>query len=172
MKRFRLMSPPMTQVVSPLELRRDKQFDILWMLVISIPLQRANDSVKTWHACMGNIISWDERQRKTAQVLFTPNFWMQCFSLQGLDEYRSKLAQVHREHSNLQSSLNEWRYRFRAEQRNLLLLVGMKYAAVLFLLLAGSFVVLGKAANFLFFALVVLYFVIRSEETNRVSWKP
>lgn len=88
--------------------------------------------------------------------------------LQGLSEYRSKLAQINREHGNLQASLNEWRFRFRAEQRNFLLLVGLKYACVLVLLLVASFVVLGKAANFLFFALVVLYFVIRSEETNKV----
>ena len=92
------------------------------------------------------------------------------FLFQGLDEYRSKLAEINREHSNLQSSLNEWRFRFRAEQRNFLLMVGIKYAAVLFLLLAGSFIILGKAANFIFFALVVLYFVVRSEETNKVTY--
>ena len=91
-------------------------------------------------------------------------------SPQNLSQYRSRLAEIDRQHQDLQTQLTEWRFRFRAEQRNFLLLVGIKYAFLLLVLLGVAFVILGKAANFLFFAVVFVYLVVKSEETNHFRY--
>ena len=87
-----------------------------------------------------------------------------------MDDYRKELAQIDKEHRQLQANLTEWRHRFRAEQTNFLLLIGLRRAAIAICLLAIAFFFLGKAANFLIFAMIVLYLVVKSEETNQLKY--
>ena len=70
------------------------------------------------------------------------------------------------EHHHLQIELSDWKHKFRAEQRNFLLLIGLKRVAIVLLLLAIAFVFLGKALNYIVFASLFMYLVIRSEEDN------
>ena len=87
-----------------------------------------------------------------------------------MNEYRRQLSQIDRDHQELQSELSEWRFRFRAEQRNFLLLAGIKYFVLLLTLIAICFFILGKAANFLFFSLISIFAVVKAEETNNVRY--
>lgn len=91
-------------------------------------------------------------------------------SAQSLVEYRQQLSQIDRDHQELESELSEWHFRLRAEQRNFLLLAGLKYFVLLLVLLAACFLILGKAANFLFFALITIFIVAKAEETNRARY--
>lgn len=91
-------------------------------------------------------------------------------SAQGLDGYRQQLKVIDREHQDLQSELSEWHLRFRAEQRNFLLLCGVRYAIIFLIVLTLAFLLLGKAANYLFYAVVTLYLVVKSEQTNGMRY--
>jgi hypothetical protein len=85
-------------------------------------------------------------------------------------DYRSRLAHIDREHAELQSEMTEWHFRFRAEQRNFLLLAGVKYALIFLLGLAVCFFILGKAAKFLFFAAFFMFIAIKAEQTNNARY--
>jgi len=91
-------------------------------------------------------------------------------SAQSLVEYRQQLSQIDRDHQELESELNEWHFRLRAEQRNFFLLAGLKYFVLMLVLLAACFLILGKAANFLFFALISIFIVAKAEETNKARY--
>lgn len=101
--------------------------------------------------------------------IFHPNSTIP-FTFQGLSEYRRRLSVIDRDHQELESELSEWHFRLRAEQRNFLLLAGVKYFIVLLAILAGCFFILGKAANFLFFAIISIFMVAKAEETNKLRY--
>ena len=87
-----------------------------------------------------------------------------------MDSYRQQLKAIDREHRDLQAELSEWHLKFRAEQRNFLLLCGVKYALIFLIILTLAFLLLGKAANYLFYAVVTLYLVVKSEQTNSLRY--
>jgi len=91
-------------------------------------------------------------------------------SSNNLQEYRKQLAVVDSDHRDLQTELSDWKYRFRAEQRNFLLLAGVKYALLFMICLGLAFVILGKAANFMFFAAITLFLVVKAEKGNNARY--
>jgi len=91
-------------------------------------------------------------------------------SSHSLNEYRKQLSVINVDHIELQSELKEWHFKFQAEQRNFLLICGLKYVLLTLIMLAATFYILGKAANFVFFSIIFIFLATKAETTKHMRY--
>lgn len=108
--------------------------------------------------------SYYSKSNPTSTHVYSNLFFKWYF--QGLYAYRKELIKLNAEHINFQSELTKWRNNFRSEQINFLLLFGVKRISVFSIGILITLLIIGKTANFILFAVLFMYFVIKSEETN------